>query len=233
LSKQLCHAQFSAKVISIRSHLEERVKHFSSTEWVDFARNVVTAERRTAMQEHLDQGCGTCLKIFKTWATVVEFARREPLYEPPSSAVRNAEAYFFSFRLTLKERAGVRVLRCVFDSFNLGTLSGIRASGTAPRQLMYKSGSVFVDLRVEQKPSSEWTNLAGQVVDAQRTDGTLQEISILLFSKSDAALRTTTNQSGEFNFSFKAIEHPGLLLSLKEGGLLLVLPERLAGSSMG
>ena len=96
------------------------MKHFSPTEWVDFVRNVVVAEQRVPMQEHLDQGCGKCLKMVKTWATMVEFARHELFYEPPADAVRNAESYFFSFRPDTEGKADVRILRHVFDSFYLG-----------------------------------------------------------------------------------------------------------------
>jgi hypothetical protein len=163
---------------------------------------------------------------------MVEFARHELFYEPPGDAVRNAESYFFSFRLSLKQRADVRILRHVFDSFDLGALNGIRGSGNAARQLMYNSYSVFVDLRVEQKSGSEWMALTGQVVDAHLDDGILGEIPVLLFSKSNTALETTTNQFGEFNFSFKAIGHLGLLLTMKHVALLLLLPEGLTGSSM-
>jgi hypothetical protein len=206
------------------------VKHFSPIEWVDFARNVIPTEHRAPMQEHLDHGCGSCLKMVKTWATMVDFARHEPFYEPPDGAVRNAGSYFFSFSLTLQERNDVRILRHVFDSFSMGTLSGIRGAGTAPRQLLYNSNSVFIDLRLEQKPDSDSVALTGQVVDAQLTDGILEEIPVLLFSKGDMELETTTNRFGEFNFSFKAAGHLGLLLNMKEFGLLLMLPEGLTGS---
>jgi hypothetical protein len=211
--------------------VEERVKHFSPTEWVDFARNVAAMKQRVPMQEHLDQGCGNCLKMLKTWAAMVEFARRELFYEPPASAIRIAESYFISLGLTLKETADVRILRQVFDSFALGSLNGVRGAGTAPRQLMYNSNTVFVDLHVEQKPCSDWIGLTGQVVDADLTNGVLETIPVLLFSNGDEGLETTTNQFGEFNFSFEAIGHLDVLLSMKKFALLLMLPGDLAGNS--
>jgi hypothetical protein len=166
------------------------------------------------------------------WSTIVEFSRRELFYEPPGSALRNAVSYLFSFSLPLNERAGVRILRHVLDSFDHGALTGIRGSVTTPRQLMYNSESVFIDVRVEQQPRSDWVTLTGQVVDAQLAEGILEEIPILLFSRSDAALQTTTNQFGEFDFSFRTIEHPALLLNMREVALLLLLPEHLAGGSI-
>lgn len=208
------------------------MKHFSPAEWVDFVRNVVSAEHKGPMQEHLDQGCDSCLKMVETWAAIVEFTRREPFYEPPAGAVRSAVSYFFPFSLTLKAKTDVRILRRVFDSCGLGVLNGIRASGTAPRQLMYNSCSVFIDLRAEQKPDSGWIALTGQVVDARLTDGVREEIPVLLFSKGDTKLETTTNQFGEFNFSFKPVGHLGVLLGMKEFALLLLLPEGFGEGSM-
>jgi hypothetical protein len=209
------------------------VKHFSLIEWVDFVRNVLPGEHRAPMQEHLDQGCGACLKMFKTWATMVDFARHEPFYEPPDGAVRNAGSYFFSFRLTLRERKDVRVLRHVFDSFSLGTVDGIRGTGMAPRQLLYNSHSLFVDLHLEQTGGANPIALTGQVVDAHLRDGILEEVPVLLFGKGDMELETTTNRFGEFHFAFNAAAHLGLLLSMKECGLFLLLPDGLAGKSAG
>ena len=207
------------------------MQHFSPSEWMDFVRNVVVVERRVPMQEHLDQGCGNCRKMVMAWAAIAEFARRELFYEPPATAVRNAESYFVSLGLTLKDRADVRILRRMFDSVSLRALHGVRGAGTVPRQLMYSSYSVFIDLRVEQTPGSDCMALVGQVVDAHLTDGMLEEIPVLLFSKGAEELETTTNQFGEFHFSFKAAGHLGVLLSMKKFALLLMLPEDLAGNS--
>jgi hypothetical protein len=211
--------------------LEGHVRHFSSTEWVDFVRNVLAAEQQVPMLEHLNQGCGSCLKTVRMWAKVVEFARREPLYEPPIGALEKAESYFIRFRLPLKERADVRILRHVFDSFALGALSGVRGSETTPRQLMYHSYSVFIDLRLEQTPGTDLLALTGQVVDAQLKDGILGEIPVLLLSRGKKDLETTTNQFGEFNLSLKASGHLGLFLGMKDFALLMLLPEDLLGSS--
>ena len=123
------------------------------------------------------------------------------------------------------------ILRHIFDSFAFGSLHGIRGAGTAPRQLVYNSNSVFIDLRVEQKPGSDWTALTGQLVDGDSTDGVLEEIPVSLFNKGDEGLETTTNQFGEFKFSFKAIGHLGVLLSMKKFTLLLMLPGDPAGNS--
>ncbi len=209
------------------------MRHFSSTEWVDFVRNVVVAEQRVPMQEHLDRGCADCHKIVRIWATMAEFARREIFFEPPDSAVRIAESYFFPLQLALKEKSNVRLLRHVFDSFNFGALAGIRSAGAAPRQLMYDLDGVVIDLRVEPTSNSKRMMLAGQVMDARLTEGNLEEIPVVFFGKDSMTLQTTTNRFGEFSFSFDAVECPGLLLNMKGAALLLLFPEDLAGNSLG
>jgi hypothetical protein len=169
--------------------------------------------------------------MLKMWAAMLEFAPRELFYEPPPIAIRIAESYFVSLGLTLKERPDVRILRHMFDSFALGALQGVRSAGTAPRQLMYNSSSVFINLRVEQKPGSDWMTLTGQVVDANLTDGELKEIPVVLFCKGDNELETTTNLFGEFTLSFNAIGHLAVLLSMRKVALLLMIPEGLAGNA--
>jgi hypothetical protein len=208
------------------------VKHFSQIEWIDFVRRVVANEQRAAMQEHLQQGCGRCLKTVDLWATLVEFARREPLYEPPASAIRNAQSYFFPFRLASKEKTNVRMLRHVFDSFSSRALYGVRSLGSAPRQLMYNSDNAVIDLRLEQPSGSEQMTLRGQIVNSEQTEKRFEELPISLLINDDEALHTTTNQLGEFSFSFKAAGNLGLLLSLKNIDLLVVLPKDSSGASV-
>jgi hypothetical protein len=52
------------------------VKHFVPSKWVDFTRNIVVAEQRVPMQEHLDQGCGNCRQMAMTWAAIAECSTR-------------------------------------------------------------------------------------------------------------------------------------------------------------
>jgi hypothetical protein len=170
--------------------------------------------------------------MVNTWGTVEEFARRELFYEPPASAFRNALAYFVLFGLTLKERSGSRILRHVFDSFDFGALSGIRGSGLAPRQLVYKADNVVIDLRIEQKSNSDRMALSGQVIDTQLGARLLKGIPILLLNNGEVTLETNTNQCGEFNFQLTPPDNLALLLTMKDVDVLLLLPEPLGGSSV-
>ena len=186
------------------------------------------------MQEHLDQGCGSCLKMVRTWATMVDFARHEPFYEPPDGAVRNAGSYFFSFSLTLRKEKMSGYLRHVFDSFDLGILDGIRGSGTAPRQLLYNSYSVFIDLHLEQKPGSDSDRSYGASggCASQRTEYSKKSRSCSLVRGMWSLKPLRIGLVNLISHSLR-LGHLGLLLSMNEVGLLLLLPEGLAGNSRG
>jgi len=203
--------------------MEEHVEHFSSLQWVDFLRTTESAGQRPNMQEHLDQGCKVCTAQASTWTWLMRFAQQEPSYEPPASAVRIAKSYFHGFSRAFKDSADVRILKHTYDSLNVGALIGVRGSPGAPRQLLYNSSSVFVDLRMEQKKNSRWMALTGQVVDAQLEDG-INQCTISLLGRRDPAIHTTTSDCGEFAFQFKPNGAMALLLSPKEVALLLLLP---------
>jgi hypothetical protein len=200
------------------------VEHFSSLQWVDFLHTTESPSQRSNMQEHLDQGCKVCTAQASVWTCLMRFAQQESSYEPPASAVRIAKSYFHAFSQAFKNSADVRILRHTYDSLNVGALIGVRGSPGAPRQLLYNSSSVFVDLRMEQKKDSRWMALTGQVVDAQLEDGIPHQCTISLLGRRDPAIHATTSDCGEFAFQFKPNGAMALLLSPKDVALLLLLP---------
>jgi hypothetical protein len=57
------------------------VKHYSLSQWTDFARRVTVAAENEEMQEHLD-GCQRCKSVVKAFESVADFAKRESAYTP-------------------------------------------------------------------------------------------------------------------------------------------------------
>ncbi len=199
------------------------MKHFSLTEWADFARGVVSAGQATLMQKHLDDDCATCQKTARSWASIADFAKREKTYEPPASALRMALSYFAPLALTSQRRVPL-LARCTFDSFETATVAGLRSASPALQHLMYQCGNVVIDLRMEPKPDTRSVILAGQIVDSGQSSF-LEGIPVSLLSTEETWLETTTNQLGEFHFSFAPARHLKLLFGTEGTAVLVLLPD--------
>lgn len=201
------------------------MKHFPAIHWVGFARDTGDPTQRANMKAHLDQGCIECMAQVSTWTSLAKFAEQEPSYEPPANALRIAKSYLHPFMQSFKENANIRVLKHTFDSFGIGAAIGVRGLTAVPRQLLYTSSSLFIDLRMEQKPRSAWMVLTGQLVDELLTEGIPSGSQVYLLSKREPALHAITNACGEFSFRFKPKGGLALLLSLNDEAFLLQLPE--------
>ena len=201
------------------------MKHFSLTEWADFVRGVVTGEQRASMQKHLDEDCSRCQKTVGMWTSIVTFAKHEATYDPPASALRVAKSYLAPFRLASLQTRVLQLAKCTFDSFASQVLAGVRGSEPVPQQLMYRCGNVSIDLRLEPKPATRSMALAGQVLDSGHPGGGLAGIPVSLLSREDTWLETTTNQLGEFHFSFPAAHHLRLLFGMQGAAWLVLLPD--------
>jgi hypothetical protein len=207
------------------------VKHYSQTEWADYAREVVTEQGRASMQKHLDDGCQKCQKTLQTWEALAEVARREQAFEPPESALRIAKSYIFPLKAVLCETRDLKLAQCTFDSFQRQAVTGIRGSDTGRRQLMYQSGDFFIDMNWGAASDGNRLVLTGQVVDAKAPSVGVVGIPVSLISGGDNLCDTTTSQLGEFHFSLKAARDLKLLFKIDEDALLVLLPQTETGVS--
>jgi hypothetical protein len=200
------------------------MQHFSLTEWVDFVRDVSVPEQRRQIQEHLNLGCSDCKRAAELWNTVVEFARRENLIDPPLSALRIVKAYC-ALPQKSKTTDGIEIATLAFDSFRQ-EFAGERGSVTQmPRQLLFKCGTFCVDVRLEPRPGSKYVVLVGQVIDAKKPLKSFDHVPVSLLSDGDKVSETTTNQFGEFHFGFESLEHMQLFLGMQPKVLVVPLPE--------
>src|ERR1700680_2068457 len=142
------------------------MKHFSMQDWIDFARGVQKGEMTMAMQRHLDEECAKCFKNLEIWRHIVKFTKKEDEYAPPESSVRMVEASFSvrQFMSTRTEKFELATL--VFDSSQVALTAGVRGGYASARQLLYKSGSVCIDMRMQPKPGSDSVVLMGQLLDS-------------------------------------------------------------------
>lgn len=193
--------------------------HFSAEEWVDFARKIRGSGRSGAMQQHLEEGCDVCTRNFATWMRLVEFAKQEGNYAPPDFAVRQVTGNFGLSRKASSELRKVEMASLVFDSSSVAVV-GVRSATATGRQLLYRSGSMCVDLQLLPKPGTQSVVLIGQLLDLLRPK---KGIPVSLMKLGNSVSNKKTNDHGEFDFGFKDSASMHLSFDL-EGGRTLVVP---------
>ena len=175
-----------------------KADHPREEDWVDYARGAGAPDVRARLARHLEDGCDACGQAVRLWEAVSGAARDEPSYEPPAEAVREVLGRFrIQGRPSLAERV-VRQAALLFDSFREPLPAGVRATGTVPRQLLYRAGPYTVKLRVEPEPESERLSIVGQILDEADPSAVLQDIGVLALQGSTMLDRTLTNRLGEF-----------------------------------
>jgi CheY-like chemotaxis protein len=107
-----------------------------------------------------------------------------------------------SFRPKEVLRRIINAAHLVFDSFLQPMPAGVRGvAQLTARQLVYQSGSLMADLRIE--PQNDFRNFAvvGQIVDSDRPDRQFDSIPVVLHGRRGPLALATTNKFGEFHFN--------------------------------
>lgn len=176
------------------------MEHFSVEGWADFVRHVKGAEQIAEMQQHLDRKCPECLKSFATWEKVMNLGNRENSCEPPSWVVQAVNASFALRKAIPARQSTLEFAKLLFDSALQPAMAGVRGTASIVRQLLYKSGSVCIDMRMQPKPGSDSMVLIGQLLDSEKPDQGMSGISVSLLCKGDTVSLGKTNDVGEFDF---------------------------------
>ena len=194
--------------------------HFSPEAWLDLVRKTSPAGKAAPMQQHLAEGCQECSGACESWEQIAGMLRRDPSFEPPADVVRLVKSW------TWQPEMVSRPALLVFDSFRAGLLSGIRSTAAGSHQLLYRAGSVCIDLRIEAVANRQEVFVIGQLMDADRPSEALGSVHIAVMSGKQVINETDTNESGEFQMAV-ARAH-GLDLCIRQGmGEQVRLPLRL------
>ena len=178
------------------------MRHFTLEEWADFARNVASPENTGKMQQHLAGGCGSCAQILETMKSVAILGSREVNYEPPVNAVRMGKLLMGSQKPKAVKKRIPEMWPLVFDSFMQPAMAGVRVALIASRQLMYRKGNCYIDIRLEQAMDASEMSLIGQVLDTGQPGRDPGAIPVELLSGEKTIAGTATNNFGEFQFLF-------------------------------
>jgi hypothetical protein len=175
------------------------MRHYSSEQWIDFARDVVREREKIEMQRHLKSGCKECWKELGMWQRLHKFALREPAYTPSEGAVRIMNAAFASGPVQRSRRnAKEEVASLLFDSFRSPLLAGVRSTASTSQQLLYGAGNYRIDVRIEPQMDSEKVVLIGQVLNSADPDELLAALPVSVLQGRRMLAESLTSEYGEF-----------------------------------
>lgn len=195
------------------------MEHFSIEEWIDFVRGIDGKGKTAEMREHLNQGCVGCSKTFETWRQIVNFANEQKNCEPPAYALQAVKTSFVLHKtFSAKENKGKKfeIARLLFDSAIQPVTVGVRGTASVVRQLLYRSGTLCIDMRMQPKPGSQSMVLVGQVLDSAKPDHGIGGIPVRLLCKGDTLSQSRTNEVGEFDFGVTAADHLQLVFGIAD-----------------
>ena len=90
----------------------------------------------------------------------------------------------------------------LFDTQEQAASDGIRNSVIAARQLLFRIGSVFVDLEFGRESDSNRASIIGQMLDSSRPGHPPSGIRIALLDRDRPVASASSNDHGEFRLQF-------------------------------
>jgi len=192
------------------------MSHFEITEWMDFVRGVLNAERRAALESHLEEGCSECASACALLQRTVEAAAADRAWNVPPELVAAAEAIFAERQQVQPSFLSRIAARLIYD--NIGELqpAGARAGQAVTRQVAFDAGDYYLDLSMGG--DSTHRSLVGQFA-SRKTPATPQaNIPVLLIAGETVISRTMTNEFGEFSLEYQPRKNLRLCLPVAAEG---------------
>ncbi len=199
------------------------MEHFSMEKWIDFARGVVGAQEKSAMQNHLESGCKKCSQAVSLWQRVHQAARQEPGFEPPQNIVRSIKGTFVTHGPRPQRRSAPAIAKLLFDSAMSPAPVGVRSTAATARQLLFGVGTYRIDLRMEPQLDSDKVAVIGQVLHSSDPEEGLGALPVALVKGRKVVAETITSQFGEFNLECDLDGHFHLRVRLPAEELQLAL----------
>ena len=173
------------------------MRHPNYPQWIDFARGLVGAKPKAALERHLTAGCRRCNGWVRALLRVAETAEHERRVAPPDAALRTVQV---AFRAAARARAlappSSRFER-TFDSGVLAVATGVRA-GLGERRLVYETGSYSLELALVEADGSHPPELHGQLL---RGDDSLDEVPVFLVRRGAIESSAVTGHGGLFELA--------------------------------
>lgn len=151
---------------------------------------------------------------------------------PPDASLRAVKAGFALRKVVAFPSGKLDLATLHFDSARQPLAAGMRSSHNTARQLLYKSGSVCIDMRMQPTPGSESVVLMGQLLDSMHPGQGIGGIAVSLLSKGDTVSKKKTNDAGEFDFGLEPLRDVQLVFGIGESRTIVVsVPDGESGSN--
>jgi hypothetical protein len=201
------------------------MSHFSVTEWVDFARGLMSPEKANMMRASAET-CDECKSSSMFWGHVYELLTREKNSQPSRLALESVKNAFpdekpLPWLVKVTDLATI-----VFDSLLQPALAGVRSSSKSSRQITVESGTFVVDLQLESDSVQRQYSLTGQILGSSNSVAQIGGAEIVLLSPDKVVQKTRANELGEFCLDFNYGENLRLFIDIKgERGVGIILPK--------
>lgn len=198
------------------------MNHFSTQNWVDFVRDSAEIALRDRIQQHLSEECRGCQKDMEIWSRVMNMSKKLNRKGPSEASVQAAKAGLRTRNVVAFPSGRLDLAVLQFDSAREASAAGVRSGHGAARQLLYRSGSVCIDMRMQPTPGSESILLIGQLLDSLNPGHGMSGIPVSLLSKGDTIARKSTNAVGEFDFGLKTVRELQLVFGIEQQRTIVV-----------
>jgi hypothetical protein len=189
------------------------MKHLELEAAVDFARGFLPGAQKTRIMDHLAQPCERCVALVAWAEAIAAIATNEPRFEPPAEVVQRAIEIFPTRAQATRFRER-RLARLVFDSFREPLAAGIRSTERGTRQVMYRAGDVYVDLRLDYAKGYRAISIVGQIAERGAAPAHGKAVSVLLTDGLTVLARSPINEFGEFQLESAAARQLRLQIPL-------------------
>jgi hypothetical protein len=191
-------------------------RHLSRDTILDAGRGLVSGGDG-ATHAHLER-CETCQVEVGTWSAFAAFARRSAESQPPEAVVQRAKA----LADPAAPVAGGSWITAVLQHFDSGATLAAGARGgltgdSDSYQVVYHAEEFSVDLRVSRVSVRRKLIVVGQIKNIDQPSQRLGSIPVLLTSRHRVAVRTLSNEWGEFSFEHEDQDHLWLEVAPEPG----------------
>ena len=175
------------------------MKHITQEKLAEFVRENLQQADSVEIREHLAT-CNECSQIAMLFHEIVRVGANEAAYEPPAGIAQMAKAYFRTEQNRVPQ--STTAFELLFDSLAQPVAAGARASVASARQLLYRVGTVYVDMRVDSESNSERAALVGQMLDSAHPNHPVAGVPVVLLDGRKNVASTISNNNGEFHLEF-------------------------------